>query len=95
MLKNAEGESLQRLDFDRRIFKYFRYLFLLTTSILMILIQINLLPKWEQSVLDLLARMILMIVLQLRHNANNETSKQRKTEALKDYKLLNLSVSLT
>jgi DNA-directed RNA polymerase beta' subunit len=24
-----------------------------------------------------------------------ETSKQRKTEALKDYKLLNLSVSLT
>jgi hypothetical protein len=31
----------------------------------------------------------------LRHNANNETSKQRKTEALKDYKLLNLSVSLT
>jgi DNA-directed RNA polymerase subunit beta' len=32
---------------------------------------------------------------QLRHNANNETSKQRKTEALKDYKLLNLSVSLT
>jgi DNA-directed RNA polymerase subunit beta' len=32
---------------------------------------------------------------QLRHNANTETSKQRKTEALKDYKLLNLSVSLT
>jgi DNA-directed RNA polymerase subunit beta' len=27
---------------------------------------------------------------QLRHNANTETSKQRKTEALKDYKLLNL-----
>jgi DNA-directed RNA polymerase subunit beta' len=32
---------------------------------------------------------------QLRHNANTETSKQRKTEALKDYKLLNPSVSLT
>jgi DNA-directed RNA polymerase subunit beta' len=37
---------------------------------------------------------ILMSYL-IRHNANTETSKQRKTEALKDYKLLNPSVSLT
>jgi DNA-directed RNA polymerase subunit beta' len=46
--------------------------------------------------MDLLARIDLdELSYQLRHNANNETSKQRKTEALKDYKLLNLSVSLT
>jgi hypothetical protein len=39
---------IQRLDFNRRrIFKYFRYSFLII-NILMILIQINLLPKWEQ-----------------------------------------------
>jgi DNA-directed RNA polymerase subunit beta' len=46
--------------------------------------------------MDLLARIDLdQLSYQLRHNANNETSKQRKTEALKDYKLLSLSVSLT
>jgi hypothetical protein len=62
----------------------------------MILIQINLLPKWEQSVSWIYGKNDLdELSYQLRHNANNETSKQRKTEALKDYKLLNLSVSLT
>jgi DNA-directed RNA polymerase subunit beta' len=42
-----------------------------------------------ECIMDLLARIDLMWHYQLRHNANNETSKQRKTEA-KDYKLLNL-----
>jgi DNA-directed RNA polymerase subunit beta' len=49
-----------------------------------------------ECIMDLLARIDLdELSYQLRHNANTETSKQRKTEALKDYKLLNLSVSLT
>jgi DNA-directed RNA polymerase subunit beta' len=47
-----------------------------------------------ECIMDLLAR-IDFELYQLRHNANTETSKQRKTEALKDYKLLNPSVSLT
>jgi DNA-directed RNA polymerase subunit beta' len=48
-----------------------------------------------ECIMDLLARIDLdELSYQLRHNAN-ETSKQRKTEALKDYKLLNPSVSLT
>jgi DNA-directed RNA polymerase subunit beta' len=49
-----------------------------------------------ECIMDLLARIDLdELSYQLRHNANTETSKQRKTEALKDYKLLNPSVSLT
>jgi DNA-directed RNA polymerase subunit beta' len=47
-----------------------------------------------ECIMDLLARIDLdALSYQLRHNANNETTS--KTEALKDYKLLNLSVSLT
>jgi DNA-directed RNA polymerase subunit beta' len=47
-----------------------------------------------ECIMDLLAR-IDLDELSYQHNANTETSKQRKTEALKDYKLLNPSVSLT
>jgi DNA-directed RNA polymerase subunit beta' len=50
--KNGEGESVQRLDFLTEE----EYLNILDTlpadnQYLMILIQINLLPKWEQNVL--------------------------------------------
>jgi DNA-directed RNA polymerase subunit beta' len=48
-----------------------------------------------ECIMDLLARIDLDELSYQRHNANTETSKQRKTEALKDYKLLNPSVSLT
>jgi hypothetical protein len=44
--------------------------------------------------MDLLAR-IDLDELSYQLTLHKETSKQRKTEALKDYKLLNLSVSLT
>jgi hypothetical protein len=51
LLKNGEGESVQRLDLtERRIFEYLDTL-PADNQYLMILIQINLLPKWEQSVL--------------------------------------------
>jgi DNA-directed RNA polymerase subunit beta' len=51
--------------------------------------------KMGECIMDLLARIDLdQLSYQLRHSANNETSKQRKTEALKDYKLLNFG-SLT
>jgi DNA-directed RNA polymerase subunit beta' len=43
-----------------------------------------------ECIMDLLGIDLDALSYQLRHNANNETSKQRKTEALKDYKLLNL-----
>ncbi|WKL43143.1 MULTISPECIES: DNA-directed RNA polymerase subunit beta' [unclassified Flavobacterium] len=84
--KNADGESLQRLDFLTEE----EYLNILDT-----------LPADNQylddfdpnkfvakmgaeCIMDLLARIDLdALSYQLRHNANNETSKQRKTEALK------------
>jgi DNA-directed RNA polymerase subunit beta' len=41
-----------------------------------------------ECIMDLLARIDLdALSYELRHSANNETSKQRKTEALKDFKL--------
>jgi DNA-directed RNA polymerase subunit beta' len=43
-----------------------------------------------ECIMDLLKNWSWWVILSLRHNANTETSKQRKTEALKDYKLLNL-----
>jgi DNA-directed RNA polymerase subunit beta' len=43
-----------------------------------------------ECIMDLLKIDLDELSYQLRHNANTETSKQRKTEALKDYKLLNL-----
>jgi DNA-directed RNA polymerase subunit beta' len=46
-----------------------------------------------ECIMDLLASTDLdALSYELRHKANNETSKQRKTEALKRLKLLNLSV---
>jgi DNA-directed RNA polymerase subunit beta' len=58
LLKNAEGESLQRLDFDRRrIFKYFDTL-PADNQYLDDFDPTNLLPKWEQSIMDLLAELI-------------------------------------
>jgi DNA-directed RNA polymerase subunit beta' len=47
-----------------------------------------------ECIMDLLAR-IDLDELSYQLTLHNETSKQRKTEALKDYKLLSLSVSLT
>ena len=50
----------------------------------MTVIRINSSPKWGQSVEELLHRIDLdALSFELRHKANNETSKQRKTEALK------------
>jgi DNA-directed RNA polymerase subunit beta' len=47
-----------------------------------------------ECIMDLLAR-IDLDELSYNYNANTETSKQRKMKLLKDYKLLNPSVSLT
>ncbi|MCD8529637.1 MAG: hypothetical protein LRY25_02725 [Flavobacterium sp.] len=42
-----------------------------------------------ECIMDLLARTNLdELSYELRHAANNETSKQRKTEALKTFKML-------
>src|SRR6476620_6071443 len=84
--KNAEGESLQRLDFLTEE----EYLNILDT-----LPQENLYlddndpnkfiaKMGAECIMDLLARIDLDdLSYQLRHSANTETSKQRKTEALK------------
>jgi DNA-directed RNA polymerase subunit beta' len=50
---------------------------------MMILIQINLLPKWEQRYYGLLARIDLDALSYHLIHANNETSKQRKTKHLR------------
>jgi DNA-directed RNA polymerase subunit beta' len=97
LLKNGEGESVQRLDFLTEE----EYLNILDTlpadnQYLDDFDPNKFVAKMGAECMDLLARIDLdQLSYQLRHNANNETSKQRKTEALKDYKLLNLSVSLT
>ena len=45
-----------------------------------------------ECLIELLSRIDLdALSYELRHKANNETSKQRKTEALKDFKWLKLS----
>ena len=84
--KNAEGEPLQKMDFLTEE----EYL-----NILEVLPQDNnyledtdpnkfIAKMGAECLIDLLARIDLdSLSIELRHNANTETSKQRKTEALK------------
>jgi hypothetical protein len=78
-----EGESVKDFFQTEEIF----YL-PSTTKILMILIQINLLPKWEQSVLWIYWQIDLDDVTCI--TAIMLTTMHLKKEAKKDYKLLNL-----
>jgi DNA-directed RNA polymerase subunit beta' len=91
---NGEGESVKRLDFNRRrIFEYIRYA---SCNQYLDDFDPNKCCQNGSRVYHGFTRIDLdELSYQLRHNANTETSKQRKTEALKDYKLLNPSVSLT
>ncbi len=84
--KNTEGESLQRLDFLTEE----EYLNILDT----LPMENQYLDDFDpnkfvakmgaECIMDLLARTDLdALSYELRHSANNETSKQRKTEALK------------
>jgi DNA-directed RNA polymerase subunit beta' len=84
--KNAEGENVKRLDFLTEE----EYLNILDS----LPVENQYLDDFDpnkfvakmgaECIMDLLARTDLdALSYQLRHNANNETSKQRKTEALK------------
>ncbi len=84
--KNAEGDPLQKMDFltEEEYLRYFREIpaenqYLDDADPNKFIAKMG-----AECLIDLLARIDLeALSFELRHKANTETSKQRKTEALK------------